>query len=126
MVCFLMIRLPPRSTRTDTLFPYTTVFRSPYGDYANSDKVLFPLSNRDTRIHPKMVVFGMQIGDASLAVTDEYLRANPHFETELAGEKLVIDRAADGLFNASRAEIGRASCRERGGTYVEISVVAVE
>src|SRR3546814_8772016 len=24
----LMIRLPPRSTRTDTLFPYTTLFRS--------------------------------------------------------------------------------------------------
>src|SRR3546814_16485656 len=25
---FLMIRRPPRSTRTDTLFPYTTLFRS--------------------------------------------------------------------------------------------------
>src|SRR3546814_6258704 len=25
-----MIRLPPRSTRTDTLFPYTTLFRSEY------------------------------------------------------------------------------------------------
>src|SRR3546814_6430282 len=31
MCCFflLMIRRPPRSTRTDTLFPYTTRFRSP-------------------------------------------------------------------------------------------------
>src|SRR3546814_12687254 len=28
---FLMIRRPPRSTRTDTLFPYTTLFRSQYG-----------------------------------------------------------------------------------------------
>src|SRR3546814_7287456 len=28
MVVFLMIRRPPRSTRTDTLFPYTTLFRS--------------------------------------------------------------------------------------------------
>src|SRR3546814_20819160 len=25
----LMVRLPPSSTRTDTLFPYTTLFRSP-------------------------------------------------------------------------------------------------
>src|SRR3546814_15481744 len=25
---FVMIRRPPRSTRTDTLFPYTTLFRS--------------------------------------------------------------------------------------------------
>src|SRR3546814_10342246 len=29
LVFFLMIRRPPRSTRTDTLFPYTTLFRSP-------------------------------------------------------------------------------------------------
>src|SRR3546814_3884128 len=29
-----MIRRPPRSTRTDTLFPYTTLFRSPVGAMA--------------------------------------------------------------------------------------------
>src|SRR3546814_13905318 len=29
-VFFLMIRRPPRSTRTDTLFPYTTLFRSSF------------------------------------------------------------------------------------------------
>src|SRR3546814_2533584 len=41
MFVFLMIRRPPRSTRTDTLFPYTTLFRSwfahhksPLSDYA--------------------------------------------------------------------------------------------
>src|SRR3546814_15112082 len=28
---FFMIRRPPRSTRTDTLFPYTTLFRSDVG-----------------------------------------------------------------------------------------------
>src|SRR3546814_5803560 len=30
MFFFLMLRRPPRSTRTDTLFPYTTLFRSPH------------------------------------------------------------------------------------------------
>src|SRR3546814_17225572 len=30
---FLMIRRPPRSTRTDTLFPYTTLFRSTQPDF---------------------------------------------------------------------------------------------
>src|SRR3546814_11039751 len=30
---FLMIRRPPRSTRTDTLFPYTTLFRSVDRDF---------------------------------------------------------------------------------------------
>src|SRR3546814_14715023 len=28
VIFFLMIRRPPRSTRTDTLFPYTTLFRA--------------------------------------------------------------------------------------------------
>src|SRR3546814_6091905 len=29
LFCLLMIRRPPRSTRTDKLLPYTTLFRSP-------------------------------------------------------------------------------------------------
>src|SRR3546814_4120527 len=32
-----MIRRPPRSTRTDTLFPYTTLFRSTVGEKKPSD-----------------------------------------------------------------------------------------
>src|SRR3546814_7725360 len=37
-ILFLMIRRPPRSTRTDTLFPYTTLFRSRL-----NEKLLFRL-----------------------------------------------------------------------------------
>src|SRR3546814_14145922 len=50
-----MRRLPPRSTRTDTLFPYTTLFRSNrlkaregFGD---------PLRRLGTRVHPLEVSF---------------------------------------------------------------------
>src|SRR3546814_11791525 len=35
MLFFFMIRRPPRSTRTDTLFPYTTLFRSAGGEERN-------------------------------------------------------------------------------------------
>src|SRR3546814_5008996 len=35
-----MIRRPPRSTRTDTLFPYTTLFRSWTNDGRNDHNVL--------------------------------------------------------------------------------------
>src|SRR3546814_15663108 len=34
-----MIRRPPRSTRTDTLFPYTTLFRSAVGDALGIEEV---------------------------------------------------------------------------------------
>src|SRR3546814_4967238 len=34
-----MIRRPPRSTRTDTLFPYTTLFRSPPGKRSSATAI---------------------------------------------------------------------------------------
>src|SRR3546814_1280400 len=46
---FLMIRRPPRSTRTDTLFPYTTLFRSRdrklYDDFQAVQKLLTSASS---------------------------------------------------------------------------------
>src|SRR3546814_7737404 len=38
-----MIRRPPRSTRTDTLFPYTTLFRSPSRGRKGRNSRLQPL-----------------------------------------------------------------------------------
>src|SRR3546814_6605240 len=40
MFFFLMIRRPPRSTRTDTLFPYTTLFRSHLAALALAQRAL--------------------------------------------------------------------------------------
>src|SRR3546814_7383283 len=43
-----MIRRPPRSTRTDTLFPYTTLFRSAHlisASSANYDAILLDVDN---------------------------------------------------------------------------------
>src|SRR3546814_17873743 len=37
---FLRLRPPPRSTRTDTLFPYTTLFRSPDAHRGEGDGLL--------------------------------------------------------------------------------------
>src|SRR3546814_10124902 len=38
-----MIRRPPRSTRTDTLFPYTTLFRSDCGHAGRINEVITPI-----------------------------------------------------------------------------------
>src|SRR3546814_20083836 len=67
---FLMIRRPPRSTRTDTLFPYTTLFRSrelcyaAVGVYAqdigrNIGKDLYPDLNLEAQ-EPSGVVAGFK------------------------------------------------------------------
>src|SRR3546814_17173340 len=42
-----MIRRPPRSTRTDTLFPYTTLFRSAWGIAAPNGNSIFLPAERD-------------------------------------------------------------------------------
>src|SRR3546814_1006490 len=47
---FLMIRRPPRSTRTDTLFPYTTLFRSLQYPDRRLHKIAKPVEQVDDRI----------------------------------------------------------------------------
>src|SRR3546814_11882107 len=66
-VVFLRIRRPPRSTRTDTLFPYTTLFRSvelPPGywvDYGGTFEQLISASNRLMVVVPVVLImiFGL-------------------------------------------------------------------
>src|SRR3546814_5529109 len=52
-----MIRRPPRSTRTDTLFPYTTLFRSCLGDRGQASGLRRSGRRRDRHA-------GRAVGDA--------------------------------------------------------------
>src|SRR3546814_11383645 len=58
-----MIRRPPRSTRTDTLFPYTTLFRSRARDPAGKPLPLHP------RRHGAVTIFQNQSGEIRPVVT---------------------------------------------------------
>src|SRR3546814_17583792 len=55
-LCFLTRRRPPRSTRTDPLFPYTTLFRSE-GDDRGCRPVCFSVLFHCRQSEIKMVVF---------------------------------------------------------------------
>src|SRR3546814_17024119 len=108
-----MIRRPPRSTRTDTLFPYTTLVRS-------------------RRVAPRIVENG-----ARRIARDGYvgLVAVPRQPDFLAVEAVIVEaeflhrilgRRIDAAGNArpvafvvdAAEQIGRASCRERVCPYV--------
>src|SRR3546814_7629926 len=54
LFCFLMVRRPPRSTRTDTLVPYTTLFRSGRHDGA---AITFEQSRPDEHIGDACFIF---------------------------------------------------------------------
>src|SRR3546814_15852361 len=101
-----MIRRPPRSTRTDTLFPYTTLFRSVH----DLNEVVNDYPNRPL-IGVGVVVFK---GDRVLLIR----RGKPPREGQWSlpgGRQRLGERIAA---TARREEIGRASCRERVWQYV--------
>src|SRR3546814_8314157 len=60
-----MIRRPPRSTRTDTLFPYTTLFRSAESSPASMTKAEFESRVRDYLLaNPEIILESLQALEA--------------------------------------------------------------
>src|SRR3546814_17567926 len=104
-----MIRRPPRSTRTDTLFPYTTLFRSHIIFDAEADGLtptkFHCLSYFEDDVMRSVTDYDDMrnfLGEAELLIGHNIIRWDiPHLERVL-GIK----------------EIGRASCRERVCQYV--------
>src|SRR3546814_20250306 len=114
-----MIRRPPRSTRTDTLFPYTTLFRSGIGDSIEACRAArgFPrfrfsrIPNPQSPIPPPMrIVFA---GTPAFAVPPLIAPARSN---EVVAVYHKPDRPAGrGGALAAPPATGREACRERGG-----------
>src|SRR3546814_13348578 len=69
---FLMIRRPPRSTRTDTLFPYTTLFRSWMNQRAVTYRRLHDIPGEwGTAVTVQAMVFG-NMGDECATRSEEH------------------------------------------------------
>src|SRR3546814_20247664 len=98
-----MIRRPPRSTRTDTLFPDTTLFRS--------GRDPFPIVEMED-------VAAGKFGNSVYLAVEILRRDDPRHVAAIRILKALI-------LDTGRQEIGSASCRERVCQYVYISVVAV-
>src|SRR3546814_15586172 len=102
-----MIRRPPRSTRTDTLFPYTTLFRSP-PEWHHGDR---PRSSTFLRHIAQPVEIGDQLH--RLLFSDNTAIGRHDWIVPGSDRRIWIK---DGI--AQILEIGRASGRERVCQYV--------
>src|SRR3546814_16941765 len=104
-----MIRRPPRSTRTDTLFPYTTLFRSPFGrddapDIKTSDvKATVNLNAGSVTLGN---IVGQRDAETGAFLTDTVLNLNG--SGFLGADVLNLKTPTSPTY-----KIGRASCRER-------------
>src|SRR3546814_20667690 len=113
-----MIRRPPRSTRTDTLVPYTALFRSlGLGELLERLQlgvgVLDEAVDGDHRRHAELLHVGNVAAEVRATLLDRV-----HV---LVAQGILGDAAV----HLQRAQIGRASCRARVCQSGEISVVAV-
>jgi len=72
-----------------------------YGDYAESELLYMPVSATDARLHPKRVIYGLEIGDSSLAVDSEWLAREGHWSNDYEGRKLVLTMESSGEVEAS-------------------------
>jgi len=69
--------------------------KNAYGDYATSDRLLFPVSAQDARLHAKKVIYGVELGDHSIAVNSEWLLQSGSWEHDIEGQsvRLQVDDA---------------------------------
>ena len=69
--------------------------KNAYGDYATSDRLLFPVSAQDARLHAKKVIYGVELGEHSIAVDSEWLLQSGSWEHDIDGQsiRLQVDAA---------------------------------
>src|SRR3546814_11800793 len=116
---FLMIRRPPRSTRTDTLFPYTPFFRSypvlgasfqRRAGVARHDAVAWGFARAADRLGVDII---QNCPVTNIRTKDGAIEGVDTGQGFIKTKKLAVVVAGH-----SSVQLGRRWCRERGGQYV--------
>src|SRR3546814_13495937 len=115
-----MLRRPPRSTRTDTLFPYTTLFRSLSGENASelNDALGRIGFRRSQNVAYRPSCAGCTACVSVRVVTQEFRPNATQRKLLRRNEDLVVTACKPWSTEEQFEPNGRASCRARGWTYV--------
>src|SRR3546814_20456026 len=96
---FLSIRRPPRSTRTDTLFPYTTLFRS---------DILRFVGDVATFVYPPVGFVVRTSADVVANIAKHALTSLPTVLAKTKAKEYIPSSAHCRLFPPGHEKIGRA------------------
>ncbi len=88
--------------------------RDPYGNYYEESYLLFPVENSDDRVHPKTVVFGVEIDGTYKAYKEDDLKELETIEDTVGGVKIEIEREDSGIVRITNLETGEEIVAERG------------
>ena len=68
----------------------------PYAEYRSTDRLFFPVAQRDNDVFPKTVVYGFEIDGDSVAYTEDLLREHGTYKHEIDGEAAAVVMRDDG------------------------------
>ncbi len=87
--------------------------RDPYGSYYEDDALLFPVEERDDRVHPKTVVHGIEVDGTYTAYKDEDVKELGVIEDTVADVPLRIEADEAGAVSVTRSDTGEEIVKQR-------------
>src|SRR3546814_13064377 len=129
-----MILRPPRSTRTDTLFPYTTLFRSQHAVFRDALEAVAAMAEHEGKgadehahlameaLHAAKALATVLLDETIAAAVMDHVRQRHEVLQRIREDDRARAGAADAVGRRGGLglleEIGRGTGRERGGRYV--------
>lgn len=87
--------------------------RDPYGSYYEDSYLMFPVEHDDQRIHPKTVIFGIEVEGVYKAYKEQDVIRKGTFEDSVAGVPVRISRDTAGIVTFTNLDSGQEIVKER-------------
>lgn len=87
--------------------------RDPYGDYYTDSRLMFPVENRDDRLHTKEIIYGIELDGKYKAYPEKVFQNQSAFKDEVAGISITIEHDGNGAVRFSRDDNGNEIVKER-------------
>ncbi len=87
--------------------------RGQYASYYEDSSILFPVSSRDDRIHPKTVIFGIEIDGVYAAYCEDDLIEHGSIEDEVSGVAILVSRDEAGTVSVINLATSEEIVKER-------------
>ena len=87
--------------------------RDPYGSYYEDSFIMFGVEHEDNRVHPKTVIFGIEVDGVYTAYRESDLLENSVIEDVVNGVNVKVERSVDGRVTVINADSQEEIVKER-------------